>query len=131
MYYFKIYWLDPLLTILIGFYLMYSGIQLLLKTIRVLMQFSPVDIDIDKIQIEIQTFKSVQNIHHVHIWELNDNEIYFEAHIDIKENLTLSEIDSLLTSIREMLKSKFGISHTTLQPEFGIKDNKELVSDHS
>ena len=131
MYYFKIYWLDPLLTILIGFYLMYSGIQLLLKTIRVLMQFSPAEIDIDKIQIEIQTFKSVQNIHHVHIWELNDNEIYFEAHIDIKENLTLSEIDSLLTSIRERLKLKFGISHTTLQPEFGIKDSKELVSDHS
>ena len=32
MYFFKIFWLDPLLTILIGFYLMYSGVQLLLKT---------------------------------------------------------------------------------------------------
>ena len=131
MYYFKIYWLDPLLTILIGFYLMYAGIQLLLKTIRVLMQFSPVDIDLEKIQDEIQKVKRVQNIHHVHIWELNDKEIYMEAHIDIKENLTLSEVDKLLTSIREILKSKFGISHTTLQPEFGIKDNKNLISDHS
>tara|TARA_Y100001954_G_scaffold239465_1_gene314352 strand:- start:2978 stop:3886 length:909 start_codon:yes stop_codon:yes gene_type:complete len=131
MYYFKIYWLDPLLTILIGLYLMYTGIRLLLKTIRVLMQFSPVDIDIDKIQIEIQKFKNVQNIHHVHIWELNDKEVYMEAHIDIKENLKLSEIDSLLNSIREMLKLKFGISHTTLQPEFGIKDSKKLINDHS
>ena len=65
------------------------------------------------------------------IWELNDNEIYMEAHIDIKDNLTLSEVDRLLTSIREILKSKFGISHTTLQPEFGIKDSKKLISDHS
>ena len=75
--------------------------------------------------------KSVQNIHHVHIWELNDNDVYLEAHIDIEEDLTLSEVDRLLTSIRGILKSKFGISHTTLQPEFGIKDNKSLISDHS
>ena len=131
MYYYKIYWLDPLLTILIGLYLMYSGIQLLLKTMRVLMQFSPVDIDVEKIQVEVQKVKSVQNIHHVHIWELNDNEVYMEAHIDIKENLTLSEVDRLLTSIREILKSKFGISHSTLQPEFRIKDSKNLINDHS
>lgn len=131
MFYFKVYWLDPLLTILIGLYLMYSSIQLFLRTIKVLMQFSPADIDIEKIQGEIQKVKSVQNIHHVHIWELNDNDIYLEAHIDIEEDLPLSEVDKLLTSIREILKSKFGISHTTLQPEFGIKDNKSLISDHS
>ena len=131
MYYFKIYWLDPLLTILIGFYLMYSGIQLLLRTTRVLMQFSPTDIDIEKVQIEIQKVKSIKNIHHVHVWELDENEVYMEAHIDIKENLTLSEVDRLLISIREILKSKFGITHSTLQPEFAIEDSKNLISDHS
>ena len=71
------------------------------------------------------------NIHHVHIWELNENEVYMEAHVDIKENLPLSEVDKLLTSIRGVLKAKFGISHTTLQPEFAIKDSKSLISDHS
>jgi cobalt-zinc-cadmium efflux system protein len=130
MYYFKIFWIDPVLTIFIGIYLMISGLKLLFKTVRVLMQFTPSNIDIEKIQNEIKNIVLIDNIHHVHLWELNENDIYFEAHIDINKNIQLSEVDGLLKKVREILKDKFKISHTTLQPEFSVNDSKNLINDH-
>ena len=130
MYYFQIFWLDPLLTIIIGIYLMISGVQLFFETIRVLMQFSPSNIDIEKIQNEIKKIEYIENIHHVHLWKLNENDIYFEAHIDINKDILLSEVDNILKTVRDTLNKKFKISHTTLQPEFAIDDSKSLISDH-
>ena len=130
MYYFQIFWLDPLLTIIIGIYLMISGVQLFFETIRVLMQFSPSDIDIEKVQNEIKKIEYIENIHHVHLWKLNENDIYFEAHVDINKDILLSEVDNILKMVRDTLNKKFKISHTTLQPEFAIDDSKSLISDH-
>ena len=130
MYYFQIFWLDPLLTIIIGIYLMISGVQLFFETIRVLMQFSPSNIDIEKIQNEIKKIEYIENIHHVHLWKLNEKDIYFEAHIDINKDILLSEVDNILKTVRDTLNKKFKISHTTLQPEFAIDDSKSLISDH-
>jgi len=130
MYYFQIFWLDPLLTIIIGIYLMISGFQLFFETIRVLMHFSPSNIDIENIQNEIKKIEYIENIHHVHLWKLNENDIYFEAHIDINKDILLSEVDNILKTVRDTLNKKFKISHTTLQPEFAIDDSKSLISDH-
>ena len=130
MYYFQIFWLDPLLTIIIGIYLMISGVQLFFETIRVLMQFTPNNIDIEKVQNEVKKIECIENIHHVHLWKLNENDIYFEAHIDFNKDILLSEVDNILKMVRDTLNKKFKISHTTLQPEFAINDSKSLISDH-
>ena len=131
MYFWQIFWLDSVLSILIAVYLVLSSWDLLLKTLRVLMQFTPGDVDIKEIEKAIIAIPQVENVHHVHVWQLNENETHFEGHVDFKSDLVLSEITKICCVISDLLKEKFNIGHSIIQPEFGMDDAKGLVVDRS
>ncbi|UCE69843.1 MAG: cation transporter [Flavobacteriaceae bacterium] len=127
MYYFQWFWIDPLLTILIAVYLVYMGYDLLKNSTRVLMLFTPNTIEIQKIVIAICTLEPVKNVHHVHIWQLNEDEVHMEAHIDFKEDIRLSQFDRILDDIEELVYHEFGINHVNIQPEFNKCDSKNII----
>lgn len=131
MYLYQVYWVDSALTLLIAAYLMYSGFNLFKDTLYVLMQFAPKNVDVQKISEALLTLPQVKNIHHVHIWQLNDNEIHFLGHVDFKNDLPLSEVNTTLKSIETILEETFHIHHCMLQPEIYVLDSKELVVDES
>jgi cobalt-zinc-cadmium efflux system protein len=116
--YYNFLWIDPLITILIGFYVLRESSSVLIQTVNILMQSVPKGIDINKIKKEINNFEEVNNIHHVHIWSLDDHSIHFECHIDVKNDLKISEIDAIRDKIEKHLIENFNIKHTTIQAEY-------------
>jgi len=127
MKYFEVFWIDSLLTLAIALYLIWMGFDLLKDSFRVLMLFTPEDIHVKDIVKEIQQIESIKNVHHVHVWQLNEDEVHFEAHIDFQNNITLSEFDSILEEIEEILYHKFNINHVNIQPEFGKCGAKDII----
>lgn len=127
MYYFELYWIDPLLTVLIALYLVYMGFDLLRTSTRVLMLFTPDSIKVQEIVESIATIRCIKNVHHVHIWQLNEDEVHLEAHIDFSRDIPLSEFDEILNEIEEKMYHEFGINHVNIQPEFGKCDNKQVI----
>jgi len=127
MLYFGIFWIDPLISILIAIYLIYASYGIVKESTAILMQFAPKNIDLQDIKREVSNFKEVKNIHHIHIWQLNDHDIFLEAHLDFKENITLSKATKVIEQIESKLKEKFHIAHTTLQAEYNRDDSKDLV----
>ncbi len=121
------YWVDPILTLAIAIYLIYMGFDLLKQSIRVLMLFTPNSIEVHKIVESIGKIGPVKNIHHVHIWQLNEDEVHLEAHIDFNKDIRLSEFDAILEQIEEEVYHRFGINHVNIQPEFGKCDSKQLI----
>lgn len=127
MKFYGVFWIDPLLTILIALYLIYMGYDLLKASTRVLMLFTPETIEVQKIVEVISQIPRIKNVHHVHIWQLNEDEVHLEAHIDFSEDINLSEFDLILDKIEEEVFHKFGINHVNIQPEFGKCDSKKLI----
>ncbi len=127
MYYLQIYWIDPVISILIALYLIYAAYEILKDSTVILMQFTPAHIDLGAIEKLANEHPSLSNIHHVHIWQLNDHEIYFEGHVDFNENLSLEEVMHICASVEEKIKKEFDITHVTLQSEFQKEDDKALV----
>ena len=127
MKYFEWYWVDPLLTVLIALYLIYMGFDLLKNSTRVLMLFTPDTIEVQQIVETINTLEIVKNVHHVHIWQLNEDEVHLEAHIDFDRDINLSEFDTILDKIEKEVYEKFGINHVNIQPEFGKCDSKKVI----
>ncbi len=127
MKFFEIYWVDSLLTLIIGGYLIYTGIILLKSAFNVLMLFSPDDIEIDELVQRISTIDGIKNMHHIHIWQLNEHEIHLEAHIDFHRDIHLSEFDCILEQIEKVVYKEFNINHVNIQPEFDKKDNKSVI----
>jgi cobalt-zinc-cadmium efflux system protein len=126
MKYYSIYWIDPLLSIIIAVYLLFSSYTLLVKTIKILMQFTPSGIDINKISHEITAIENIKNIHHVHIWQLDEKSYFMEAHIDVENDIKISGFQTILNNIEQILK-KYNITHFNIQPEFERNDDKKII----
>lgn len=120
---FKIYWIDLVATILISIYVMYHSFDLIKESVRILMQGVPYDINTEKVREEISLFEEVKDVHHTHIWSLNDKFRSLEGHIVVNKNFSMNELESLKYKIKDLLKSKFKINHSTL--EFECSDNND------
>lgn len=130
MKYFGLFWIDPLISILIAFYLMYSSFGLIKQTVAILMQFSPSHVSVKAVEAEVMRFSELDNLHHVHLWQLNDQEVHLEAHLDFKEDLPLSSVTHVVMEVEKALEERLGITHVTLQAEFNKRDQKELIYNH-
>lgn len=129
MYLWKITWVDSILSIGIALYLVISSWSLVLQSIRILMQFTPVHLNLDEIHKSMRTVDEVENMHHVHVWQLNDKQINFEAHISLKNDLPLSEVNKILCELERILHDEFEINHVTLQPEInGFCNDESMIS---
>lgn len=127
MKYYEIWWIDSVLTLVIAVYLVVMGWDLLKNSFKVLMLFTPDSTSVKSIVEDIQTIDAVKNVHHVHIWQLNEEEIHLEAHIDFKEDITLSQFDVILNTIEELIYHKYDINHINIQPEYGKCDAKDVI----
>jgi len=122
-WFYKIYWIDAAVTILISIYLFVHTLHLLKESVTILMQMTPADLDVDKITNRLMQIEDIQNIHHIHIWNLTDKLIHFESHINLKNNLKISETNEILDVVRKILHDEFDVEHVTIQFEF-VAENK-------
>jgi len=86
----------------------------------------PDDIDIQKIVREIEDISGVKNIHHVHVWQINEHDLMFEAHVDVSEDMRVSSFEEILDNIKSILNT-YNINHSTIQPEFSVDDSKQVI----
>ena len=127
MKYYEIYWIDAVLTLIISLYLLYLSWDILITSLKVLMLFVPKHLDIDEVVKEVASMDGIRNVHHVHLWQLNDKDSHFEAHVEFRENIKLSEFDSYCEKIEDLLLKKFQINHSNIQPEYNRDDSKEII----
>jgi len=125
--FFRIYWIDPLLTLFISLYILKETYEVLRQTVDILMQGTPKDLDLNHVQHVLEQVEGIANIHHVHAWNLSDREIHFECHVDLAEDIRISESEKILNQVTEILREQFGISHVTLQFEYNCCDDKQLL----
>ncbi len=127
MKYYQIYWIDSVLTFAIAIYLFYIGYDLLIESTRILMLFTPSNIDIKEIVREVHQISGVNKLHHIHVWHLNEHELHLEAHLDCSEDMKMSEFNILLEKIETLLLVKFSINHINIQPEYQKTDSKDFI----
>ncbi len=127
MYYFGLFWIDSLISLLIALYLIWASVGLLKESSAILMQFTPKEIDIEKVVALIKEEEEIEGVHHIHVWRLDDHRIHFEAHLDFKEDLKLSESNRVVKLLEQKLHDNFEIEHTTLQCEYNINDDKRVI----
>jgi len=123
----KAYWIDPVLTILIGIYVLKEGYKIIEESTRILMQHVPKGINLREIQTRIEGINGVKDIHHAHLWAVTERDIHFEAHINVSADIPVSETCLLVKQVEETLKENFDITHVTLQIEFNSCKGVNLV----
>lgn len=124
---YQIYWIDSVITLLIVAYLIYMSWSILVQSLKILMLFAPENLVIKDIEIAVLKIDEINNIHHVHIWQLNEYDCHIEAHIEFKKDVKISEFDGVCEKIEKILKDQFCINHCNLQPEFNRNHLKDFI----
>ena len=127
MKFYQVFWVDAALTVAIAVYLIIVGFSLLKESFNILMLFTPKEIRIEDVVKEVIKTDKINNIHHIHIWQLNESEIHLEAHIDFNDDLKFSEFNTILKLLESTLYEKFKINHFNIQPEYGTTDSKAII----
>lgn len=126
-HFFELYWVDPLVTFLLGLYLLKETYSILRESVDILMQSTPAGLDLNEVKNAVESIPGIDNIHHVHAWNLNDEEIHFECHVELSEDMKVSKTEKIRAEIQSVLLNKFGIVHVTVQYGFNCCDNKNMI----
>ncbi len=113
---YDIYWVDPLITAAIAVYIFVHSYVEMRRTARILMESAPAGFDFDGMVRAVEAVDGVQDLHHVHLWRLDEERVALEAHVAIAAP-SFEMADRLKRQVKELLRRDFGVDHTTLEVE--------------
>ena len=118
---------DPIIAFMIAGLIVRGAISILKESIHILLEGAPSGINLQKIISEIKSVNGVQDIHDLHVWTISSGLNALSGHIIVKDQM-VSESARIIDEIGRILKTRFKISHTTIQieSEKTIKDIKHV-----
>lgn len=105
---------DPLLSLLIVAFILYSTVRLLREALHGLMEGVPLQLSLATIGTEMAAIPGVRSVHDLHVWSLSSTRLALSAHVVLND---LTGWDAVLADLRNLLLQRYGIEHVTLQPE--------------
>lgn len=122
-YFTKLYWIDSVVSLIIGFVILRGTWSLLTASLRLEMDGVPAEMDLDKIKAELKKAKGVVDVHHMHVWALSTTENALTAHLVINPD-SMGDFDNIKHDLRHRLEH-LDISHSTFEPEFSEEECKQ------
>jgi len=113
-YFTRLSWIDPLVAIAIGLWVLPRTWALLRDTTHILLQGVPRGFDLDAIRTEINTIDGVADVHDLHLWSVAGDDASLTAHVVLEWR---AEGHATRIEVAAMLERRFRIHHTTIQTE--------------
>jgi cobalt-zinc-cadmium efflux system protein len=109
-------WLDPLMSVIIGFIILFGSFRILKSSLHILVEGVPEGIDYKDVIQSIQSVGGVKGLHDLHIWNICSGNIALSAHVMVEAETPVSS-DEIIHSLDNILLEKYRINHTTIQIE--------------
>jgi cobalt-zinc-cadmium efflux system protein len=110
------YWVDAAMTLAIAAYILWQSLAMIARSIHILMEGAPADVDSDALVAQLETIGGVIEVHHLHIWELDEHHRALEAHVVVDDE-HLARWAEIKQEIKLRLAEEFHIHHSTLEFE--------------
>ncbi|OCX66783.1 cation diffusion facilitator family transporter [Thioclava sp. SK-1] len=106
--------IDPLLTIAISVFILWHIFGDLKPVLRILMLGAPAERDTDMLKTALTGVDGVLDVHHVHLWQIDEKRSSVEAHLVLADG---QDFQPVIARAKAMLSERFGLTHATLEPE--------------
>lgn len=103
--------IDPIMSIAVALFIMVNALRGLKAALDIFLEKAPVDIALGEIREHITEIDGVIDVHHVHLWSMDEGKNYATMHVVAKGNIS---------EIKKEIKSELrehGIEHSTLEFE--------------
>ena len=122
-YYTNWYWVDTIIAVAIGFWVLPRTWILLRQSINILLEGVPEEVDIEKLRNDLLTLDGVESIHQLKVWAITSKNIHLTVHLFAPN----ADRKQLHQAAIEMLLHAHGIAEVTLQ----IEDDAEMNCQHT
>ena len=122
-YYTNWYWVDTIIAVAIGFWVLPRTWILLKQSINILLEGVPEEVDIEKLRNDLLTLDGVESIHQLKVWAITSKNIHLTVHLFAPN----ADRKQLHYAAAEMLSHEHGIAEVTLQ----IEDDAEMNCQHT
>jgi cobalt-zinc-cadmium efflux system protein len=110
------YFLDPLVSVLIGLFILWSSWGIVREAVNILMEGTPEGLNMGRLITDMNAVPGVNSVHDVHVWTIGHDRLALSAHVDTG-NCTVMAASQCFVRLNEMLETRYGIVHSTLQAE--------------
>ena len=126
-YFFHLYWLDLAMSLVIVAVIFYSTWNLFRDSLSLTLDGVPKGIDLMKVISEIKEVNGVIDVHHLHVWAISTSQNAMTAHVIIKQDNGMEQLNILKTNIKLKLQH-VNIHHATIEFETEDEDCKDTNS---
>lgn len=107
-------WVDPLVAIGIGLWVLPRTWILLKDTTQILLEGVPRGIDVAELRAAIAGTPGVAGVHDLHVWSLTSNDHSLSTHVELSEG---ADFEAVRTAVAKVLHDRYDIEHATIQIE--------------
>ncbi|MEO5943305.1 MAG: cation diffusion facilitator family transporter [Ferruginibacter sp.] len=118
-YFTHIYWIDPVLSLVVCAVIIVSTWNLMKDSLRLSLDGVPGKIELEKIKSTILKVNAVLDVHHIHVWAISTTENALTAHLVVGENSTMQQQQDIKAKVKHALEHE-NIQHATLETEMMI-----------
>ncbi|MGC8492155.1 MAG: cation diffusion facilitator family transporter [Syntrophobacteraceae bacterium] len=133
-HYTRWHYADPLASLLIAAFILYSATGIVKDAADILMEKAPKNIDLEALVESIKSIPPVCMVHHVHLWTVGDGINVLSCHVALPASCTLEHSTGIIETINKKLHDDFSIGHATIQIETdglcGISECRLESHDH-
>jgi len=122
---------DPLVSLLIGAFILWSSWGILREAVAILMESTPGAVRMDELVRDVEAVPGVRNVHDLHVWSLASNLHALSAHLVVEnpESATNGEVVEVVRQVKHVLADRYGIAHATLETHCSSCDDDCLACD--
>lgn len=112
------HWLyaDPLISVVIGLFIVYSSWGIVKETLNVLLEGTPAGLDSKAMALAMQGVPGVLGVHDLHVWTIGDGVNALSCHIALAED-ELKQGRKIVESVKHLLAHEYSIHHSTIETE--------------
>lgn len=108
---------DPLVSVLIAAFILYSAVGIVRDATDILMEATPKDLNVGELVAGIKTVSPVCDVHDLHVWTVGDGLRFLSCHVALPATCSLEQCAAIVDTLNHKLHDDFGIEHATIQTE--------------
>jgi cobalt-zinc-cadmium efflux system protein len=109
---------DSIASLVVVGLMLKAAIQLLRPALRILLEATPEDIDLEEVRRHLLELHEVASVHDLHVWTLTSSLPILTAHVVVSDDcIQQGEVGRVLDHLQGCLAGHFDLEHSTLQLE--------------
>jgi cobalt-zinc-cadmium efflux system protein len=109
---------DSIASLVVVVLMVKAAIDLLRPALRILLEATPEDIDLEEVRRHLLELHEVASVHDLHVWTLTSSLPILTAHVVVTDDcIRQGEVGRVLDHLQGCLAGHFDVEHSTLQLE--------------